>query len=569
MAADLGAGPRARFALPAPKPPPYDPFEWQRLGWSERMHLACCAWALDGYGAPLALYAGYVLKVLAYVASWIFFCSLSDGIDGAAGITSWMFTAVAFQKAVLWSLAFEGLGLGCGSGPLTGRYLPPVAAPWHFLMPGTIKLPLIAKLPLLGRSQRGYFDVVLYALHYACLLRALCAPAITPELLWPTVVLLPLLGLSDKTIFLAARGEHYFSMLICFCFVGDWIGGAMAVQLAIWWWAAISKLNRHFPAVIGVMTSNSPFLGWKRLRQAMYRRFPDDLRPSGLARVMAHGGTAVELSFPLLLVLGRGGTLTIVGLVMMVLFHCYITSHFPMAVPLEWNVMVVYGGVFLFSGHAGTAWLNIGSPVLIGYLFVALLVVPAVGNIAPSWVSFLMSMRYYAGNWAYSVWLFKGDADAKLDAHIRKVTPLPIDQLSRFYDERTVLGLTSKIPAFRAMHLHGRALGVLLPRAIGDSGASGDINDIDDYRYYDGEILAGLVLGYNFGDGHLHDAQLLETLQAQCHFAPGELRHVFVESQPIFRSHLRWQIRDAADGLLEEGTITVRELLRRQPWDCE
>ncbi|MFP6684837.1 MAG: DUF3556 domain-containing protein [Polyangiaceae bacterium] len=544
--------------LPTPKAPPYDPEEWQRLPWSERMHLACQAWALDGYGAPLLTYGLYVVKVMAYVATWMFFCQFNRGIDELGDVRTWAFTPIAFQKAVLWSMAFEGLGLGCASGPLTGRYVPPVAAAWHFLKPGTIKMPLFPRLPFFGRTKRGYIEAATYAAHYVVLFHALCAPAITPELVLPTVILLPLLGVMDKTIFLAARGEHYFSMTVCFLFADDWLSGAMAVQLAIWIWAAVSKLTSHFPTVIGVMTSNSPVLRWQKLRRAMYRHFPDDLRPSRLASVMAHGGTLLEFSFPVLLVVGRGGALTMLGLGLMLLFHIYITSHFPMAVPIEWNVMVVYGGFFFFGAQATAIPLQIGSPVLLAYLALALVVVPATGNIAPKWVSFLLSMRYYAGNWAYSVWLFRGDSDTKLDEHIVKISPLPNDQLRRFYDEKTIAGLMSKIPAFRAMHLHGRALGLLLPRAV---------EDLDEYHYYDGEILAGVVIGYNFGDGHLHDGRLLQSIQAQCHFAPGELRHIFVESQPLFRRRLHWQIRDAAEGLLEEGHISVSTLLARQPYD--
>jgi len=548
---------KSRLRLPAPKPPPYDPDEWRQLPWSERTKLACQAWALDGYGAPLLTYAVYLAKIGAYVACWAAFCLFSEGIDKLGDIATWAFTPVAFQKAILWSMAFEGLGLGCASGPLTGRYIPPVAAPWHFIKPGTIKMPLFPRIPLLGRARRGYLESALYGVHYLLLFRALCAPQVTPELVLPTVVVLALLGVVDKTIFLAARGEHYFSITVCFLFADDWLTGAMAVQLAIWIWAAISKLNHHFPTVIGVMTSNSPLLRWQSLRRAMYRQFPDDLRPSHLASVMAHGGTLLEFTFPVLLVLGRGGTLTLIGLVIMVAFHSYITSHFPMAVPLEWNVMVVYSGFFFFGAQATAIPLHIESPALLAYLAIALVLVPAIGNIAPRWVSFLLSMRYYAGNWAYSVWLFRDGAQTKLDEHILKISPLPSDQLGRFYDDKLVAGLMSKIPAFRAMHLHGRALGLLLPRAV---------DDIDAYQYFEGEVLAGLVLGYNFGDGHLHDHRLLEAVQAECDFAPGELRHIFVESQPLFDQRLHWQIHDAADGLIQEDYVSVATLRQRQPW---
>ena len=109
---------------------------------------------------------------------------------------------------------------------------------------------------------------------------------------------------------------------------------------------------------------------------------------------------------------------------------------------------------------------SIASPALIAYLFVACFLVQVVGNLAPSRVSFLCSMRYYAGNWAYSVWLFKGDAARKLDEHLIKASPRVQDQLARFYDEETTIAVLSKVQAFRAMHLHGRALPTLVPKAV-------------------------------------------------------------------------------------------------------
>jgi len=544
----------SRVRLPAPKAPPYSADEWEAAPWPERIRMACLAWALDGYGSPLAIYALYGVKVLFYVAAWVGFCSLNgSGGDG----WSVLLEGDAFKKAILWSMVFEVLGLGCGSGPLTGRYMPPVAAPLHFLRPGTIKLPLIQRLPLLGGHRRTWLDAGLYLALLLAALRALMAPAVTPELVGPCVVLLVVLGLSDKTIFLAARAEHYGALLVCFLFADDWIAGAMVVQIAIWMWAAVSKLNRHFPSVVCVMTSNSPVLRWAGIRKAMYRDFPNDLRPSRLALWMAHGGTAVEFTFPLLLVMGDGGMLTVVGLVTMVVFHTYITSNFPMAVPIEWNVMVVFGGLFLFGLHPEVGPLSVGSPVLAVFLIVSAVIVPLVGNLRPSAVSFLMAMRYYAGNWAWSVWLFRGDAADKLDQHIPKAGAHPEKQLARFYGPDTIVGLMSKVAAFRAMHLHGRALSLLLPKAV---------DDIDAYAYAEGEIIAGMVLGYNFGEGHLHDHRLLAAVQDACGFESGELRHICVEGQPLFKPRLHWQIRDAKDGLLREGDIEVDDLIDRQPW---
>jgi hypothetical protein len=543
-------------SLFTPKATPYTAVEWSTQPWQSRLRMSAQAWALDGYGSPPAIYALYGLKVVVYIGIWMGLCTLGDAPDWQTALLS----ADGFKKAILWSMLFEVLGLGCGSGPLTGRYLPPVTAPLHFLRPHTLRLPPWPSIPVLGGStSRSWLHVLLYLALILALGAALIAPTITPALVAPVVVLLLANGLSDKTIFLAARAEHYGATAVCFLFSDDWIAGAIAVQLAIWLWAGIAKLNRHFPAVITVMMSNSAWMRWRPLRRAMYRDFPTDLRPSRLAATLAHLGTATELGFPLLLWFGDGGWMTIIGLIVMVIFHAYITSHVPMAVPLEWNVMVVFGGFFLFGQHAQIGISDISNPWLVGFLFVSLIAVPLLGNIRPQSVSFLMAMRYYAGNWAWSLWLFKDQSEDKLKA-IKKASEHPRDQLARLYPDETVVTLMSKVPAFRAMHIQGRAMGILVPMAV---------DDIERTAVVDGELIAGIVLGYNFGCGHLHDHRLLAKVQALCHFEPGELRHIQIEAQPLGQSTLHWEIRDAHDGLIETGDLPVSTLLERQPWATE
>jgi hypothetical protein len=545
------------MSLLAPTPPPYDPLEWERKALPEKVRMVCEAWALQGYGTPLPVYAVYALKVALYVGAWAFFCGFTPGLGGLRSIGAWWLDPTAFQKAILWSMLFEGLGLGCGSGPLTGRYLPPVGGALYFLRPGTTRLPLFPTLPLFAGTRRTLVDAAMYAAHVALLLRALTAPSITPAMLAPLAVLLPVMTLRDKTLFLASRGEHYYTTLLCFLAGGDWIAGAKAVQLALWFWAGVSKLNHHFPAVVCVMTSNSPVLRMPWLRRRVYRDFPTDLRPSRLAEVMAHMGTALELTVPLVLGLSRGGAATVVGLAMMLALHGFITSNVPMAVPIEWNVMVVYGAFFLFGAHASTSPLAVSSWPLAAYLAVALVALPIAGNVWPSRVSFLVSMRYYAGNWAFSQWIFKGESYRKLGRAMVMTAPWIYDQLDRFYDRGTSVGLVGKVLGFRAMHLHGRTLQTLLPKAV---------DALDGCTVLDGEMVAGLVLGWNFGDGHLHDEALLAAVQAQCGFEAGELRCVFVESQPFFGDHMAWRICDAKTGLVEAGEARVDALRGVQPW---
>ncbi|MEC7520898.1 MAG: DUF3556 domain-containing protein [Myxococcota bacterium] len=542
-----------------PEPTPYDPLAWRRMPLAERGRLVCEAWAMQGYGAPLGIYLAYGLKVLAYVGGWVFFCGFSPSLGPPLEIASWWLAPLAFQKAILWSMLFEVLGLGCGSGPLTGRYFPPVGGFLYFLRPGTTKLPLFPRAPLVGGVTRSWLDVGLYAALVGVLVALLTAPTLEPRLLMAVAALVPILGVLDRTLFLAARAEHYWVTVVVFLFAGDWIAGAKAVQLALWFFAGFSKLNHHFPTVVCVMTSNGPLTRFRWLRRRMYRDFPRDLRPSRLAVVLAHLGTALELGVPLVLVFAPAGDLLVVGMILMLLLHGYITSNVPMGVPIEWNVMVVYGAFALFWAHPDVTILDLGSAPLAVFLALALVALPLAGNLLPERLSFLLSMRYYAGNWAYSVWLLREGSHVKL-AKLRKSSGWIYDQLARFYDEGTAVGLVGKVLGFRLMHLHGRALPLLIPKAV---------DRFEDYEYLDGELIAGMALGWNFGDGHLHDERLLSAIQAQCGFEEGELRCVFVESQPLGRGRLAYRIVDAKTGELERGALDVAELRTRQPWAAE
>lgn len=546
-----------------PAAPPYDPEQWRAQPLEQRALQAATGWVEQGYGAPLAVYSFYLAKIVLYVGGWLLACRFTPGLGELSTLDAWWAHPVAFQKAIVWSLAFEVMGLGCGSGPLTGRYWPPFAGVLHFLRPGTIKLPLAERSRLLGGSRRGLVDVLGFAALLYALGRCLVAVAPGHYEFWPIVGLLALLGLRDRTIFLAARAEHYWVTVAIFAFAPStaaWMAGAKVVQLALWFWAGVSKLNAHFPSVVAVMVSNGPLTPFRWLRRRMYRDYPRDLRPSALARAAAHGGAALEFGVPLvfgLSAMGVGGeTLVWLGLGLMLALHLYITANVPMGVPIEWNVMVVYGGAVLFVAHAPITLDALAPWPLVLFVLANAVAVPLWGNLQPARVSFLPSMRYYAGNWAYSVWLFRDESYRKLD-RLTKSSPWLHDQLGRFYDATTVLGITSKVLAFRIMHLHGRALQSLVPRAV---------DDPEPYEWVDGELVAGIALGWNFGDGHLHDERLLRALQVRCGFAPGELRCIFVESQPLHRRRLAWRIADAATGPIDAGEIEVDELLRRQPW---
>jgi hypothetical protein len=332
------------------------------------------------------------------------------------------------------------------------------------------------------------------------------------------------------------------------------------VQLAIWFWAGVSKLTVAFGYVVPIMTANNPLLKSGALRRRLFVAYPDNLAPSRLAKWMAHAGTFLEFATPLtLLFVTDTGPLLYLGMFFALMLHGFILSNLPIAAVFEWNVLSVYAAFFLFVGHPTASLFDIGSAPLAIYLFIALLLLPLIGNVAPARVSFLVAMRYYAGNWAWNAWLFRRGSYRKLH-QLKRAAPLLFEQQQRFMPAEEAVRTDAGLLAFRSLHLQGRILGLLLPKAT-------DRNPIQEYTYTDGEAVAGSVLGWNFGEGHLADERLLAAVQQQCHFEEGDLRVICVEAQPILGSTLHWRIVDAQRGLLDEGHAELADLAKRKPWD--
>src|SRR3954453_356931 len=549
-----------------PSPPPFDLEEWRSQPYLTRLRMNCQDWAVNGFAPPDAGYLLYAIKLVLYLfLAPLVITITTPGVGGLGDIGDWWHEPIVFQKFVVWTALWEVIGLGSGSMEVGARYGPVIGGAVYWLRPGTVRLPPWPdKVPFTRGNRRSVIDVALYVGVLAAGVYLLVSNG-SHGLLSRTAIVVFLalwaaLGLRDKVPFLAARPEIYGFFLIVSLFHGlDVLVGWQFVMFFIWWGAASSKLNRHFPFVIAVMVSNTP---WNRSRKAkarLYRNYPDDLRPGRPARLGAHLGTAVEFGVPVVLILSHGGTIGTLAVIAMILFHAHITSTFALGVPQEWNLFMIWGLLFLFGHYGDVPLSTLDSPLLIALLIVVGVVIPVLGNLFPERISFLPGMRYYAGNWATSTWLFnKGSrAEAKLDEHIYKPAKITVEQLGKVYGREMADFFMEKVLAFRALHSHGRALYALAARAV---------EDIDEYRIRDGEVVSGVVNGWNFGDGHFHNKQLLDVVQEKCRYEEGELRVVVLEGQPAHVQRQHYWIYDAATGPIEEGWVDVAEMVRRGPW---
>lgn len=558
-----------------PNLPVVDLPEWSKGTRAERMVPMVRHIAENGFGTPLVMHVMYGVKIALYVlGGWLFALS-TTGVDGFTNVAAWWTEPIVFQKTVLYTMLFEVVGLGCCFGPLAGRYFPPMGSILYWLRPGTIRLPPWPnRVPLTKGTNRTPFDALLYAVLLVLLANALVSdgsgpiPALDTRIgvlpAWQTVAILSVLaviGLRDKVIYLAARAEVYAPLALVFLFSGaDVVVGAKVVFMVIWIGAATSKLNRHFPFVISTMLANNPFIPSGFLKRALFKRFPDDLRPSGLAGFIAHFSTAVEGLVPLVLFFSHGGWPTAIAAFVMVVFHLNILLAFPMGVPLEWNVFMIFGVLWLFVAHAHVGLSDVVNPLPVALLFVVVAGTVVVGNLSPRKVSFLPGMRYYAGNWDTTQWCVKPSADEKIRAGARALGPMYHLQLERLYKSKEEILVPIHLAfAFRGMNTHGRALYTLVHRALAG-------HDEADYNVCEGENLCAMVLGWNFGDGHLHNECLIDALQQRCNFEPGEVRVVILDSQPIQRQTQEYRLVDAATGEFERGFIDVDDMVANQPW---
>ena len=556
--------------------PQIDFEEWSKGTRAEKIIPMARHWAEVGFGTPIALHLFYVVKIGLYIlAAWLLALT-TTGIDGFTNVAHWYAEPIVFEKVVLYTMLFEVVGLGCGFGPLNNRFFPPLGSILYWLRPGTIRLPPWPnRVPFTKGDERTAVDALLYGALLVLLVIAIFSdgtgpmPALGTTVgvlpawqVWAVLGVLAVLGLRDKVIYLAARGEVYASFTVAFLFAGygvDMILGAKLVCLVIWLGAATSKLNKHFPFVISTMMSNNPIFRPRFIKRAFFEHFPDDLRPGRPSRWLAHFSTAIEGLVPLVLFFSHGGWPTAIAAFVMLCFHFGILSSIPMGVPLEWNVFMMFSVLALFVGHASVGLGDLTTPLPI-LLFAVVAGTVAVGNLLPRKVSFLPGMRYYAGNWDTSWWCVKPSANEKIERGLVAIASMPAAQLEKFYGSKEAAQIPMYMGyAFRAFNTHGRALFTLAHRAMDDQNE-------DDYVLTDGERICSTAIGWNFGDGHFSNEQLVAAVQKRCHFEPGEVRVVMLDAQPIHRQTQQYRLVDAATGEFERGYVRVADMVTRQPW---
>ncbi len=579
----------------SPSPQPLPPSEFLRLPLRERMRILTVHWVEDGFGTPRVLHVVYVLKMVGlYFAVGLWIVSMTTTGVEFTDPGTWFDNIVVYQKLAVYLMLLEVVGLGGAFGPLCGHFAPMIGNLRFWIRPGTIRMaPWGERVPFTGGDERTILDVLLFVGVLASLVYPLAIDAepvsvallggvgpqelIPAQAFIPILVTMPLMGLRDKVVFLAARSEQYLPIMLFSAWLSwsidsgeDFVDLVVAFKIIIcvvWIGAGTSKLGHHFMNVVPPMVSNTPGQ-LDVVKRLHYRNAPEDLRPSKFAWFMAHvGGTTVELLIPLTLLLTTDNSVARLGALAMLIFHIFITSTFPLAVPLEWNVYFGYIAIVLWGGFGDgfdasvyNIW-NFSEPLLLIPIFALLLFGPILGNLRPDLVSFLPSMRQYAGNWASAVWTMKPGIQERFNE--LPLVENQVDQLQRMaltpYEKDEAEMTVQKAIAWRSMHSQGRGLFSVMYEHL---------DDIESRTIWEGEFICSTILGWNFGDGHLHDERLVAAVQKRLNLEPGDLVVAYCESQaiPWANPPQRYRVIDAALGVVERGTWDVKDCVEAQPW---
>ena len=421
------------------------------------------------------------------------------------------------------------------------------------------------RVPLTAGHRRTVVDVALYAaLVAAGRAGAPGADGSTPAVLVPIVVVARRARPAgqDACSWPPAPEHYLLATVVVFCCrrrrdrrsPGRWWSSSR-----IWWGAATLEAQPPLPERGHVMVSNRPLLrGARGAAGDVPRTTPTTCGPPGWRRAGARRARSSSTRSRWCSSLGGGGTPTTIALVVMLVFHTSSRCCFPLGVPLEWNVLLR-----LLRCSCSSASTPSCSPWDLATRCWRRRAPRRARSAGPSTAAcgrtrsrFLPAMRYYAGNWAAQLWLFrKGEAETPRRAPHQDAPdhrPPARPPLRRGDHPRRCTG---KLRAFRSMHLHGRALNAVLPEAV------------DDLDAYDVNRGRGRRRRASWGGTSATATSTTSSCwppcRPQCGYAPGDLRVPVPRVPARGPARLHWRIVDAATGQLDEGHARRRHGARR------
>src|ERR1700724_1119046 len=147
----------------------------------ERIKTLALKWVDHGYGVPRLVHLIYIAKlVLFYAVGGIVIATATSHLPAFWHVSGWWNQPIVYEKAILWTVLLELLGLAGSWGPLAGHFKPMTGGALYWARPGTIRMPPWPdKVPLTSGDRRTVGDVALYLAIVGMLIASLVLPSIS------------------------------------------------------------------------------------------------------------------------------------------------------------------------------------------------------------------------------------------------------------------------------------------------------------------------------------------------------------------------------------------------------
>mmetsp|Transcript_24298 Transcript_24298/g.61592 ORF Transcript_24298/g.61592 Transcript_24298/m.61592 type:complete len:568 (-) Transcript_24298:553-2256(-) len=552
----------------APSAPPA-PDVWKELSFMQRLDVAAKDVALNGRGMPAAMYAFHF-------ASWFLNYSVFGLLVWATGRPAEMsdveYGLQTFLKCTVWHHLLEALGFS-RQGPLYGNFDGPTNFRYR-LTPGTIKESL---LPGLG-NRRTYADVAVHTVFFVACTAVMLLPKVPIALIRTIFACDAVLVLTDFQQWMASVGHTYMHMLFpaCFPISQGSLAGMQVIMVIQWISSGVGKVGPWFSNVNGPFMIQSPWVRGSRWFNRLLFKGEENLAPTCGAACFAHLAAFVEWFCPMLLCascLGGGASVDLAisfGLLGLLAMHVYIVAAPAPFDVFQWNTYFAITCVYLFwyaSWGLDCAGLRAMHPLLFAYLCVETAVVVA-GHFLPDRISFYVTHRYWAGNWAQAFFLIRKGAEHKFTAGTLPGfgspawDPMPAKLKANMNQMSAAYGAAKGLAYLWLATYNMKIFPAVVKRAL--CGASED-----DYHLVGGMSFANMFQGQT--TDMMRALNLTASLGALLDLDEGDCRCIFIQSFPLFSSKSSWKVVDARAGVVAKGQFTTKEVdsVMSLPSACE
>ena len=146
-----------------PDLPKVDPDTFMQEPLMHRMKVLALHWAEDGFGTPRMVHVIYILKLLTfYILGGVVIATATSHLPAFWHVARWWNQPIVYEKAVLWTVLLETVGIAGSWGPLAGKFKPMTGGILFWARTGTIRLRPWRRVPLTAGDRRTPVDVALY-----------------------------------------------------------------------------------------------------------------------------------------------------------------------------------------------------------------------------------------------------------------------------------------------------------------------------------------------------------------------------------------------------------------------